>query len=303
MQDEAPDGQPQDVGERQGGEPGSAWWPWPESQADDDATGHRDGAPGGDETLTFPAQEPADEVVPVPEPVLPEPVLEEPALENPVIEEPVAAVLAPAHQPSPDPVPATVVAATGEEIVAASPSRTPDAATVQALGNPAVPRDYEPPVEGVDKVGSIPAVAASHAWARGQWSNWRLHLVRFVSAGLSVILAVALVPGLSFTAWRWGEGLEIALIFALLNAFVKPLLQFMALRFLFSSYGIVIVLINTLLLMLLARVLSDSIKFESLLALLVGGALVGLIGGALDAMLGANYPMLDRDYKERNGLA
>ncbi len=249
-----------------------------------------------------PVPEPVLPEAPLPEPVLPEPVLEEPVLENPVIEEPVAAVLAPAPQPSPDPVPATVVAATGEAIVAASPSGTSEVAAVQVLENPAVPRDYEPPVEGVDKVGSIPAVTASHAWARGQWSNWRLHLVRFVSAGLSVVLAVVLVPGLSFTSWRWGEGLEIALIFALLNAFVKPLLQFMSLRFLFSSYGIVIVLINTLLLLLLARIMSDSIMFESVFALLVGGALVGLIGGALDAMLGANYPMLDRDYKERNGL-
>ena len=121
-----------------------------------------------------------------------------------------------------------------------------------AVANPAVPAGYEPPVEGVDKVGSIPAVSASRAWVTGQWSNWRLHLVRFVSAGLSVLVAVVLVPGLSFTGWRWGEGLEIALIFALLNAFVKPLLQFVSLRFLFSSYGIVIVVINTVLLLLLS---------------------------------------------------
>ena len=162
--------------------------------------------------------------------------------------------------------------------------------------------DLEPPRVGTDKVGSIPAVSASRAWAKGQWSNWRLHLVRFVSAGLSVLIAVALVPGLSFTAWRWGEGLEIALIFAVLNAFVKPVLQFVSLRFLFSSYGIVIVLINTALLLLLSWIMDDSVQANSLLALLVGGALIGLIGGAVDAMLGANYPMLDRDYKERNDL-
>ena len=82
MQDEAPDGQPQDVGEGQGGEPGSAWWPWPESQADDDATGHRDGAPGGDETLTFPAQEPADEVVPVRNPSCRNPSCRNPSSRN-----------------------------------------------------------------------------------------------------------------------------------------------------------------------------------------------------------------------------
>ena len=117
-----------------------------------------------------------------------------------------------------------------------------------------------------------------------------------------MVLAVAVVPGLSFVSWRWGEGLEIALIFALLNAFVKPALQFLSLRFLFSTFGIVIVVINTFLLYLLSRI-TDNIEAESLLALVLGGALVGIVGAGLDALLGADYPMLDRDYKERNGLA
>ncbi len=87
MQDEVAGGQPQDVGEGQGGEPGSTWWPWPESSVDDDVTGHRDGAPGGDETLTLAEEEPAAEVVQASAPVLDEPVLE-PVLEEQVVEEP-----------------------------------------------------------------------------------------------------------------------------------------------------------------------------------------------------------------------
>jgi len=298
MQDEVPEGQPQDMGEGQGVEPESPWWPWPESQ-DDDVTGPRDGAPSGEETLSFPVEEPADSGIPVSEPVTQEPVSVQEASPE------VVGVESPHQDPDPVPVPAPVPARVEEAIgsaEASAQSATSEGATLEALESPAVPRDYEPPVAGVDKVGSIPAVSASHRWARAQWSNWRLHLVRFVSAGLSVVIAVVLVPGLSFTAWRWGEGLEIALIFALLNAFVKPLLQFVSLRFLFSSYGIVIVLINTLLLLLLAKIMDDSIRFQSLLALMVGGVLVGLVGGALDSMLGANYPMLDRDYKERNHL-
>jgi putative membrane protein len=218
--------------------------------------------------------------------------------------------LSPVHVPAAHDMPAPdegpVVPATEDALAGAVAVDVGVAATAGGVGIAtsrfAGAGDLEPPRVGTDKVGSIPAVSASRAWAKGQWSNWRLHLVRFVSAGLSVLIAVALVPGLSFTAWRWGEGLEIALIFALLNAFVKPVLQFASLRFLFSSYGIVIVLINTALLLLLSWIMDDSVRATSLLALLVGGALIGLIGGAVDAMLGANYPMLDRDYKERNNL-
>jgi putative membrane protein len=118
-----------------------------------------------------------------------------------------------------------------------------------------------------------------------------------------VILAVAIVPGLSFSGWRWGQGLAIAVVFAVLNAVVKPALQFLSLRFLFSSYGIVIVLINTLLLALLDWILGERIEASGVLPVLLGGALIGLIGAAIDAMLGADPPPLDREYKERNGLA
>ena len=43
-------------------------------------------------------------------------------------------------------------------------------------------------------------------------------------------------------------------------------------------------------------------EVNSPLALLVGGSLIGLIGGGIDSILGADYPILDRDYKERNDL-
>lgn len=195
------------------------------------------------------------------------------------------------------------LAVTQPAAVVASAGVAESAVVVPTIQNPDVPRDYVPPVDGVDEVGSIPAVSARRAWARGQLGNWRLHLVRFVSAGVSVILAVVLVPGLSFTAWRWGQGLEIALIFGLLNTFVKPVLQFISLRFIFSSFGVVIVLINAFLMWLLSVLLDGRLEFNSLLALLVGGGLVGVIGGLLDALMGADYPMLDREYKERNGLA
>lgn len=160
-----------------------------------------------------------------------------------------------------------------------------------------------PPKEGEDPLGSIPAVSAQRRWARAQLANWRLFLVRFVCAGIAVIAAVALVPGLDFTSWRWGQFTQIAIMFGLLNATVKPALQFLVLRFIFSTYGVVVIVINAILLAMLAWLMGDVLTSTGLLPLLLGGLAVGAFGLLLETVLGANPPVLDRDYKERNGIA
>lgn len=288
MQQHDPEGRPGEGRDTSHG----AWWPWP-NEADPAAGGapRADASPGAGTQPNPDADATAS--LPVNAPVQPDPTVTMSDAPGPRLSppSPAPAPVPPAPAPAdPAPVPASPVPATAP--------RAPGAASTAPEPAPAV----EVSVPGTQPVGSIPAVSGRRVWLRSQWVNWRLYLVRAVSAGLSVIVVVAIVPGLSFVEWRWGQGLEIAVIFALLNAFVKPALQFLSLRFLFSSYGIVIVLINTLLLLLLGWILPGSIQATTILSVLVGGALIGILGGALDAGLGADYPTLDRDYKERNGL-
>ena len=166
--------------------------------------------------------------------------------------------------------------------------------------NEAVPA-VAPTQESV-ATGSIPAAHKRRAWSRLQGSNWRLFLVRFLSAGLAVTITVVIVPGLSFTDWHWGQIAVVGLAFGLLNAIVKPLLQFLVLRYIFSSYGIVVVLINVLMLVLLAKLVPGTFQATGLLPVILGGLVLGIVGLLLDTLLGANPPVLDREYKERNGL-
>ena len=63
---------------------------------------------------------------------------------------------------------------------------------------------------------------------RGDVGNWRLLLVRTVTSGVAVVATVFLVPGLSFYDWRRGDFLLVGLVFGLLTAWVKPVLQFAA---------------------------------------------------------------------------
>jgi putative membrane protein len=114
-----------------------------------------------------------------------------------------------------------------------------------------------------------------------------------MAAGLAVVLTVALVPGLAFSSWRPGAFGVVALTYAVLVAVVKPVLEFVALRFLVATYGLIVIVINAIVLFLLANILDELIIYDRLWQLLAGGFIVGLLGLVLETVLGATPPVLD----------
>ncbi len=149
-----------------------------------------------------------------------------------------------------------------------------------------------------DATLAVPGVAKRRAAVRSHSFNWRLILVRLVTSGLAVTLTVLITPGLSFSGWRIGQFWLVAGVYALISTFVKPAIQFFSLRFLVSSYGLINILVNGLLLWLLTVVLHEVITYDHVWQLLVGGLIVGILGMVLDALAGTNYPVLDRPSKE-----
>jgi len=129
---------------------------------------------------------------------------------------------------------------------------------------------------------------------RADAGNWRLLLVRTLTSGIAVAVTVFVVPGLSFQHWQHGEFLLVAVLFGLLTALVKPVLLFLALRYVVVSYGLVLVVVNTVLLWLLSVLLGNLIQARNLLAILLGGLVVGIAGMLLDTVVGATPPILDR---------
>jgi uncharacterized membrane protein YvlD (DUF360 family) len=128
---------------------------------------------------------------------------------------------------------------------------------------------------------------------RADATNWRLGLVRLLVSGLAVVITFVVVPGLTFTTWRWGEFVVVAVVYGLLNALVKPLLQFFALRYLVATYGLVVIVINAVLLWLLALVLGNRVAYNGVVSLLVGGAIIGLVSMFLETLLGTTRPVVD----------
>lgn len=70
--------------------------------------------------------------------------------------------------------------------------------------------------------------------------------------------------------------------FGLLNAFVKPVVQFLMLPFLFVSYGFVVIAINSLMLILLSVIFRNRFQVSGLLMAFVGGAVFGLLSSVLE---------------------
>jgi putative membrane protein len=155
-----------------------------------------------------------------------------------------------------------------------------------------LPVRAEAPLESRSTV-AVPAVAERRSWARRTALNWRLLLVRFVAAGLAIIITVAVVPGIHFTSWRPGQFGVITVTYAALVALLKPLLEFLALRFLVATYGLIVIIINAAVLYVLAHLLDGLITYSRLWQLLLGGLVVGVLGLLLETILGATPPVLD----------
>ena len=122
--------------------------------------------------------------------------------------------------------------------------------------------------------------------------HWKMALVRILINAIVLVFIVLVVPFIRFVDPSLLSIVLLAIALGVLNALVKPLLQFVFLPLIFASYGLVIVLVNTLLLFLLALLFPASFAVERLLWALVAGALIGLLGTLLENLFGLIPPIV-----------
>lgn len=83
-------------------------------------------------------------------------------------------------------------------------------------------------------------------------------ILRVMINALSIIVAVKLVDGITFTG-EWWKMIIVGAVFGLINSFIKPIVQFFTFPFIILSLGLFTLLINTLMLAITAS-LSDSLQ-------------------------------------------
>ncbi|MFO7661473.1 MAG: phage holin family protein [Chloroflexota bacterium] len=124
--------------------------------------------------------------------------------------------------------------------------------------------------------------------------NWRLMLVQIVANAMALGLTVLLLPGIYFHSERVVLALLASgFIFGLLNAFIRPILQFIMFRFLFITFGLVLIFINFIMLRLLARLTPGWFESDSILWTIAAAVLVGLLGVFFETLLGLRPPLRD----------
>ena len=122
---------------------------------------------------------------------------------------------------------------------------------------------------------------------------WKVVAASVLVDALAVFITVLVLPGVSVDARHPVTGyLVLAALFGLLNAIVKPLLQFLALPFLLQSLGAVVIIVDIVVFALLDALTPHLLKTEGFLWIAAAGLLLGVISFALENLLGLTPPIL-----------
>lgn len=119
-------------------------------------------------------------------------------------------------------------------------------------------------------------------------------ILRTIAIFVAVGVAVWLVPGIEVagTADAWASIGLVALVIALLNMTVKPILQVLGLPITIISLGIFYLVINTILLYLAAALsgaLFDVVfVIDSFGSGFVASIVISIVSGAMNSILGTN---------------
>lgn len=129
--------------------------------------------------------------------------------------------------------------------------------------------------------------------------NWRMLLMRVIVNALALLVTTALLPGVFFVDRTVRNWIVLAIFLGVLNALVKPIIQFLTLRFIFATYGLVVALINAVLLVLLQFLFPDRFAIQGVIfGALLGGALIGIVSAVLENLLGITPPIVSEKYPE-----
>jgi len=135
-----------------------------------------------------------------------------------------------------------------------------------------------------------------------QRRHFRLHfrvrpvLMRWLVCAISLALTAIVVPHVFFAGT---DGLDkllawlvVSAVFGLLITFVKPLVQLLLLPLIFVSFGLVLVLINTIVIWMLTWVFPNWFHVDHILWALVAGLVSGALVAVFENLLGITPPII-----------
>lgn len=114
-------------------------------------------------------------------------------------------------------------------------------------------------------------------------------LLRLVATAAALWVAVYLVPGIVYTGGPLGL-LGVALVFGLVNAFIRPILQLLTCPLMVLTLGLFVFILNAFLLWLtaqLAQALGLAFVVTGFWSALIGAIIIAIVSTVLNLFVGA----------------
>jgi putative membrane protein len=114
--------------------------------------------------------------------------------------------------------------------------------------------------------------------------------IQIVINAAALWVAVQVVPGLSFTG-DWWKLVLVAIIFSLVNTYLRPILRILTLPITLMTVGIFLLILNALLLILVGAVAAElnlGFTVDDFLAALLGSIVISIVGFVLSMIIGTS---------------
>ena len=125
----------------------------------------------------------------------------------------------------------------------------------------------------------------------GYLSNWKVLLMALLVNMVSITVAALLLPGIDIVERRLITFVLLGVTLGVLNTVVKPVLQLLTIRLLFITYGINVIIINTIMLLLLDWIFGPAFEVSGLLTAIFGAVIIWSLGTFLDYVFGVLPPL------------
>lgn len=108
-------------------------------------------------------------------------------------------------------------------------------------------------------------------------------ILQILVSSIAVYFTAWLLPGISVKSY--GSAILVAIVLGLLNAFVKPVLQFLSLPITVITLGLFLFVINALVIMLASWLLGESFHVKSFWWALLFSIIVSFISSLLGGLI------------------
>ena len=104
-------------------------------------------------------------------------------------------------------------------------------------------------------------------------------------------VAVVIVPGLGWSGGEWWKFLLVAVVFSLINSYIKPILRIITIPISILTLGLFLLVINALLLLLLSAISKElhlGFTVDGFVVALLGSIVISIVGWVLSMVVGAS---------------